>query len=887
LKKTWSLAAWLLLLVRVPVAGQPGASEPPKPPDLRLPAGVRPLSCAVDLKIDPEREIFSGAIDIDIELSEPISFFWLNATELTISRASLALPDREEAARLVPGGADFAGFAFDRVVGPGRARFHAEFQGKSSPTSTTGVFHQKVGQDWYTFTQFESVDARRAFPCFDEPSYKVPWRLTLRVPKGDVAVSNTPVLSEEIQPDGWKIVRFGQTRPLSSYLVAFGVGPFDFVDGGRAGKNHTPIRMIVPRGRSLDARYAAESTGRLLEVLENYFGIPYPYAKLDNLVIPQTVRFGAMENAGLVTYNEPILLADAAHETHRFRLTYASICAHETAHQWFGDLVTPAWWNDIWLNESFATWMSGKVLEKWKPEWNIPVRRVFSRADAMQGDTLVSARRIRQPVLTRGDIENAFDNISYGKGSAVLSMFESWTGEEKFRKGVRRYLEAHTDGNATAEDFLAALEAEGGKGLGPAFSTFLDQTGVPLVRVTLSCGADRRPELDFSQARLLPRGSPPAAPQTWSIPMCARYGGPDWSGRSCDLFTTQTARLSLEGAASCPTWVLSNAGERGYYSAIYEGGLLQGLLAGGAPQLTLAERVGVLEDVETLASAGALPFAEALAVVPETAGDSHPLVLSARYWITQDVDNNLVPDPRRADYERFVRAQFGDKARELGWKAKPGEDEEVTLLRPRLVGLLTAQGNDSRFRAEAHRLALAWLDDPKAVESDMLQVVLCMAALDGDRDLFVRFRDHLPKVADHSDRAALFAALGCFRDATVEQEALRLTLSPQIDIRESIDILFTAASHRETRAMAWDFFETNLDPLLARLPQETRSILPFAGASLCGASHRKRVEALFRPRLQELTGAERHLAETLESIDQCIALAADQSAAVGAFLAAH
>ncbi len=892
MKKTGRRLA-LCLALGAAAAGAAGIARPevrppkadPRRPDLRLPAGVRPLEYAVDLKITPESDAFSGAVDIDIDLSKPTSLVWLNGTELTISRAVLEVAGRSRTARVVPGGDDFVGMAFDAPVGPGRARLHAEFEGKVSATSTTGIFRQKVGSDWYTFTQFESIDARRAFPCFDEPSDKVPWRLTLRVPQNDVAVANTPVLSEQRQVDGWKTVRFAPTRPLPSYLVAFGVGPFDVVDAGRAGRNHTPIRMIVPKGRKEEARYAAASTGPLLDLLEDYFGIPYPYAKLDNLVIPQTVRFGAMENAGLVTYNEGILLERPDRETPSFRLRYASICAHETAHQWFGDLVTLAWWNDTWLNESFATWMADKVLEKWKPEWNIPEERVASRADTMGNDLLVSARKIRQPIVTKGDIDNAFDDISYGKGSAVLSMFESWTGREKFQKGVRRYLTAHADGNATAEDFLAALEAEGGSGLGKAFATFLDQAGVPLVTVRLACDAGKPPALELSQKRLLPQGSSDAAAPVWSIPVCARFGGAGWSSQLCDLFTEKTARLPLAAARSCPSWVLANDGERGYYGSLYDGPMLKALMSAKA-SLTAPEQVGVLREIATLARSGLLPWAEALAVVPSFSADSDPKIVGADLRIVEGLDTeDLVPEDHRSDYERFVRKTFGGRAREFGWKSRAGENEEIGLLRPRLVGFVARVGRDADLRGEARALALAWLENVHTLDPDTASAVLSIAAQDGDRALFDRYRARIPTLPDRADRRRLLGALGRFGDPALEKEALALLLSDAVDVREAAAVLFSAVSHRDTLPVAWEFFKSNFDALRTRLPREMLGIFPFVGASFCDAAHRADVEAFFRPRLAALTGAERTLAETLELVDQCVHARAEQSASVGAFFA--
>jgi alanyl aminopeptidase len=866
-------------------APQPAPASPPK---LRLPATARPLRYEVDLAVAPERDTFSGTIDIDLELSEPTSLLWLNATELAVSDASLSVGNRRQAAQIVPGGEDFVGFRFRRAAAQGRARLHAAFSGKVSNTSTTGIFHQRAGKDWYAFTQFEAIDARRAFPCFDEPSFKVPWMLTLRVPKNDLAVSNTPVASEEPLAGELKAVHFAETSPLPSYLVAFGVGPFDVVDAGRAGKNSTPIRMIVPSGRGSEARYADQTIGPLLEILEDYFGIPYPYAKLDNLVIPQTVRFGAMENAGLVTYNETIELAKPDQETPFFRLRWSSICAHETAHQWFGDLVTLAWWNDTWLNESFATWMGGKALEKWKPEWNVPVRRVVSRSETMEGDTLVSARKIRQPIESKGDIDNSFDDISYGKGSAVLSMFESWAGEEKFRKGVRRYLTAHAHGNATAEDFLSALEAEGGAGLAKAFSTFLDQAGVPLVTLRLACASGEVPSLTLSQRRLLPKSSPSAAASGWSIPVCVRYGGNGWSERSCELLSAAQARWPLSAAQGCPAWVLGNAGERGYYAVAYEGDLLERLLASGAPQLNLPERVGVLQDLATLARAGQVSWANALAIVPEFAGDGNPHLVSAAVRIASGVHDRLVPDDRRINYERFIRRFFGQRARQLGWNPKPGEDEEINLLRPGLLRFVARAGRDPELLSEARRLALAWLEDPKAIGPDTRGAVLAVAAEEGgDRPLFERYLAKARSLSDRQDRNRLLWALGRFHDPALEKEALQILLTDEFDIRESLAILWSALGHRLTRERAWQYFKANFDALVSRMPEEMRATLPTVGRDFCDAAHRADVEAFFQERIRKLEGAQRPLAETLEAIDQCAALKADQQAAVAEFLSKY
>ena len=317
-------------------------------------------------------------------------------------------------------------------------------------------------------------------------------------------------------PDGMKRVRFTRTAPLPSYLIALAVGPFDVVDGGVAGKNKTPLRYLTPRGRSAEARYAKQVTPRLLELLEDYFGMPYPFEKLDSVSIPQTVGFGAMENVGMITYASRIFLAKPYEESENFQRRYVSTAAHEIAHQWFGNLVTLAWWDDIWLNESFATWLAYKTLVRFEPRWGDGWYSAYTRSRAITLDRLAATRRVRNPVVAEGDIINAFDAISYEKGGHVLSMFEAALTPERFRDGVRLFMQRHRFGSATAEDFVAAL-AEASHGQADtvtAFRAFVEQPGTPLIDVALDCTASR-PVLKLNQSRLKPLGSQAPDNQQW------------------------------------------------------------------------------------------------------------------------------------------------------------------------------------------------------------------------------------------------------------------------------------------------------------------------------------------------------------------------------------
>jgi alanyl aminopeptidase len=861
------------------------AATDPQPPKLRLPATAEPAGYTVELAIDPGKETFRGAIDIDIRLKEKTDLLWLNGTDLKIERASASAGREPIGVRTIPGSEDFVGFAFDRAISPGTLKLHVAYTGNLEEISTQGLFRQKEGEDWYAFSQFESTDARRAFPCFDEPSYKVPWQLTLRIPKRSSAVSNTPVEFESAGADGVRVVRFKKTEPLPSYLVALAVGPFEYVDAGRVGMKKTPIRIVTPRGKGAQARYAAETTGPLLEKLEAYFGMPFPYAKLDQLAIPQTVTFGAMENAGLITWSERILIAPPAEETIQFRRLQASINAHEMAHQWFGDLVTLAWWDDTWLNESFATWMAGRTIVDWKPEWQEDVARIVSRSDVMAEDTLVSARKIHQEVASNDDIVNAFDNITYQKGAAVLMMFEAWVTPEKFQAGVRRYLAAHRNANATERDFLDALESASRPGVAAAFSTFLDQPGVPLLDVSLDCGSGSA-KLALAQKRLLRLGSRAPAPQIWRVPVCARAVEGVKTGRSCALLTEPAGSVPAP-AGACPEAVLANDGERGYYRALYKGDLLGRLLAVADKELTLPERVGLIRDVDALSEAGALPMADALALVPRFSGDSSRHIVQATIRIADDIHEHLVAEDLRPNYARFVSRIYGERASALGWTPMPGDSDETRLLRDALVPFVAREGEEAQLQAEAKRLALRWLDDRSAIAADMAGAVLEIAARNGDRALFDRFRDALKTAKDRRDRQRLFDALGAFRDPALVKEALALFLTGDFDPREADAILFSASQKEASRQIAWDFVKTNFDAIVGKMPREMTGILPEFGNSFCSEAHRKDVETFFRGRIERLPGGPRNLAQTLEQIDLCNASRAAQEPSVRGFLATY
>ncbi|WP_394839837.1 M1 family metallopeptidase [Pendulispora rubella] len=867
-----------------PTAAQPPASTataeaPPKAPTLRLAETIRPTAYDVALAVVPTEQRFDGRITIAIELSAPSNVVWLNAAGLDVRSATVdGMP-----AKVLPGGDDFVGIQPQKPLAAGKATLVLDYAGEISRKSSNGLFSQKEGENWYVFTHFEPLDARRVFPCFDEPSFKVPWKIRLKVKRDHMALANTPAVSEKIEGD-YKVVQFAETKPLPSYLIAMGVGPFDAVDAGPAGKNRTPVRVIVPRGRGAEARFAKEVSPQVLNELEAYFGIPYPYEKLDVIDVP--LIGGAMENPGLITFSQRLILSPPDRETTRFRRAYTSVATHEFAHQWFGDLVTTAWWDDIWLNEAFATWMTSHILEKWKPEWNEKSDRVRTTANAMRSDSLVSARKIRQPIVTKDDAANAFDDITYRKGAAVIRMFENWVGPEVFRAGVKRYLAQYSHNVATADQFLGAVFQGEQAPVAKAFGTFLNQPGVPLVNASLKCDAGAPPKLALSQERYLPLGSEGSAEQKWQVPVCAKYPGAKGEAVACTLLSESRGELALSEATSCPAWVNANADARGYYEVRYEGELLQKMLSDGAKKsLTAPEKVSLLYDLGALVQNGKVSYADVLAAVPKLAGDpSRSVALATVELVAGLRDSEMFPAELRPAYARFIRETYGARASKLGFAARPGEDDETRLLRQSLVSLVADQGEDANLRAQAKKLAVRWLDERKGIDADMVETVLGIAAKAGDRALFDRALAAARKTADRRQRSEILAAMGQFRDPEVVRAALPLTLSDDFDARESSTLLWGAVGSPATRQLAYDFVKQNFDALTARLPRNAGAQLARIGSSFCDDAHRADVESFFRERSTRYMGGPRILAQTVESVKLCSAYRSVQAPNVANFL---
>ncbi|WP_041742418.1 M1 family metallopeptidase [Collimonas fungivorans] len=856
----------------------------------KLPRWAQPLAYQLDLRVDPQQSDYSGSATIDIDLKQAADHLWLHGQDLNVSKVTLTDRRKKTYAAQYKVAAQKEGVAaieFGQTLPAGRYSVTLEY---SAPFNQQleGVYKVSSQGAPYVITQMEAISARYAFPGFDEPAFKTPFTLSLTVPENQVAVANTRQVEEQKLDKGWHKLSFAPTRPLPTYLVAFAVGPWDVVNGPEIPATKwrpqaTPLRGIAPHGEGERIKPALAQTPAIITALEDYFGFGYPFDKVDLLAAPDFAA-GAMENPGLVTFRDYLMLLDANSPAHNVRGSF-NVTAHELAHQWFGDTVTMPWWDDLWLNEAFATWMQSKITRQLHPEYRADLELIGGASYAMQSDSLVSVRRIRQPITGNGDIETAFDGITYQKGAAVLNMFERYLGAETFRQGVRAYIKQHQFSSATADDLVAALAKASGKDqrFAKAMQSFLDQSGVPLVDTRLSW-EDGKAVLRLKQQRYLPLGSTGEAKRLWGIPVCVRYGVADSSGNDsaktqCELLDQEQGKMVLQGA-SAGSWYMPNADAAGYYRFNMARDDLARLTA-SLGQLPDTEQLAYADAVNAGFDSGALDAAAVLAAAPRLAQSNTREVATALIptlkWLSRHEARNPAQQARLVE---LARQMYLPRLQQLGYQRRANESQDDALLRASLASFLAldmklpevrqallAQGKQALQPNADGQLKLA------AANPDLLRSVLAVSTQDsGDSAIDVLIKA-LGNTSEPAQRMAILSGLGSAKAAGNAERARNLALDPRVKVGEISTLLYASREDGEGRDAMWKWFTANHAQLIKRSGDSSGGKLPglVAGDS-CSQREADRLTTFFQPLLKQLPGAERGLAQTREKALLCTAL---------------
>ncbi|MCG9696689.1 M1 family metallopeptidase [Shewanella sp. Isolate11] len=826
---------------------------------------AKPISQAVKLTLDPAKDNFTGSTEIKLDVLDNTHIIELNGVAYTASDIKLGGAGQcDMTAKMLDTG--IVQLHCDHEIKAGSYTLSLDFSAPYNRQSV-GLYKTIDAGLPYLFTQFEMSDARRAFPVFDEPSYKIPFQVTITAPSSEKVYSNTPEISVSSK-DGFTTHTFAQTKPIPSYLVAFAVGQFEELE---VKGMKVPGRVITTKGKIEMAEYAAKQMPVILSALEDYFGVDYPYPKLDTVAVPE-FPFGAMENAGLVTYREDIILVDDKNATQNAKQRSVSVIAHELAHQWYGNLVTMAWWNDLWLNEAFASWMAAKITYQVHPEFESNLR--LSKNNVMGLDARLSTKPIRKPIKTEADIMDGL-GLAYSKGEAVLSMVENWIGEEAFRTGIRNYIRDHAYQNTTADDLWNALAKASGKDVAKVLKTFIEQSSYPLITADIKGN-----KLTLSQQRFVTAGTKAPA-QMWTVPVSIKIGNGKQSKELTLLLDKQTQTFELPFK---PTWVFPDGQGMGYYRWLLDQQQMQALLANAKEGLNTRERKALISAADALLDAGYISGGDLLKTLGEFVNDQHPQIVSTALGYLQSKKGTFVDNSNSELWAKFITARAELAIKRYGLVTKAGEDAQISKLRPTLISLLGFEGQDKAIINTAKAQSLAYLKGEGESDSYLIGTYLAIAVFNGDVAFLQQVQGAFETTKDPQKRTHLLHALGYAPAGKAQQAVLAYSLSEHI-LAPDLSYLFGGQDYTEARQTAFrDWAYTNYDALAAKLPPFALPRIPAYLGGGCKLEPLERANAFFKPKAEQVPGYARSLAKLEEQVNNCVKLKAREQASVDKFL---
>ncbi len=859
------LAAVLgLLLLATPVAAQ------------RLSGAVVPSHYTLWFAPDLTKNSFRGRETIQVQVKTASPSITLHAAEIEFGQVTIAAAGKTQTARVaLDAKSETATFTTPAAIPAGAATIQIEYTGLLND-KLRGFYLSQANGRKYAVTQMEATDARRAFPSFDEPVYKAVFDISLMIDNGDTAISNGAQLSDTPGPDAGKhTITFAPSPKMSTYLVAMMVGDFVCREGAA---DDIPVRICsTPDKRALTG-FALEAAEQQLKFYNSYTGIKYPFKKLDIIAVPDFAA-GAMENIAAIAFRERLLLADPERASIGVRKNVAGVISHEIAHMWFGDLVTMKWWDDIWLNEGFATWMANKPLAAWHREWQVEIDDAADTQGALGTDALRTTRAIRTKVETPEEINEVFDSIAYQKTAAVLRMLEAYTGPDAFRKAIGSYLTKYSYGNAAGEDFWTEVTRVTGKPVDRIMRSFVEQQGAPALSVRTSCSGDAT-SVSLNQSRFMgsPGATAPAA-QTWTFPACLKPlpGSP----AQCQVVERAQQTVSLKG---CSANVFANPDARGYYFSEYTPEGVRALARTARTALTPVERVSLLGDEWWMVRSGRHDIGVYLDLGGALATDDTPTVIDALVGRLTTTGEYIVPDADRPRYQAWIRERFGPPLASLGLPGDVKDSDDRQSRRGTLLGLVAITGNDPDYQKRARELAEKYIADHMSLPGTLAPTVLRVAAAGGDARLYDQYLAEMEKqAADPEEYYRFFNALSAFRDPALVKRTLDFAISSKVRTQDTGTLIGGLLGRPSARDAAWEFVKTNWQTLTQKLGtfQGIPGIVGSLG-SFCSTDKANEVRQFFMK--NPVPAAERSLRQSIERIENCAALVQRQSPAATAWL---
>jgi aminopeptidase N len=874
----------------------------------RLPGGVRPEHYRLTLTPDLHAATFSGEETIDLLLDTPSRSITLNAAEIKFGevkayRLPVAAYDYgklgsqptalgaleadkhpQTATTTLNPAKEQATFTFASELPAGRVALTIRYTGVLND-KLRGFYLSKTKTRNYAVTQFEPTDARRAYPSFDEPALKATYDIALVVDAADTAISNTNIISDKPGPAAGKhTLRFVTTPKMSTYLVAFLVGDFKCTEGKSEG---VPIRACSTPDKVELTKFAVESAKYVLHYYDAYFGIKYPMPKLDMVALPD-FEAGAMENFGCITYRETDLLVDSKTGNIPEKKRVAVVVAHEMAHQWFGDMVTMQWWDNLWLNEGFATWMETKPLAEWKPEWNFPQDDAQDLDQTLNLDAQKTTRTIRATANTPDEINEMFDGIAYGKAGAVIGMVEHYLGKEVFRQGVHNYLQAHLYTNATAEDFWNAQTANSHLPVDKIMSSFVTQPGVPLLTLSerQASGVPVAQSRFFLSSTVMGKDHKDQQGQRWMVPVCLKTGTQPICRVLTPAVLDDDASIPLPMDISLPM-LYANAGGKGYYRTLYTPQQYSAIVAKAETALTPPERIGLLGDRWALVRSGQGTVGQYLDLVLALKQDPNAAVLDTVNQQLKRVDSDIATDEDRAEFAAVMRRQFGPVYAALGDPVK-GEPFDRQQLRGTLFEMLGA-AQDPAVLAQAQQLTARALavenKKDKTLDASLSDAAVLVSAGNGDAALYDKLLAISRNSGDPGEKTDALRTLARFHDPALVKRTLDYVVSGEVRNQDTWIALIALLRDRATRDQTWEYMQKNWDKVHAQLTVSSGAEVVRATGNFCTVRQRDEVTHFFAT--HKVEAAERTLAKAVDSINDCIQLRSSQEADLHRWLEAQ